>query len=215
MSASTSRGWWKAPTRFLPWRELIPVLPPTELSTWASSVVGICTKPTPRRSTAAAKPARSPTTPPPKATTRSSRPTFSAISHSTACSSPAQPLVASPGSSSSTDDGDAGLGEAGAQRRQVQARDPALGQDGDTRAAEQRRDLGAGPRQQPGADADRVGARAERDRDGRLAHGAIPASARQSAGQSRSRAATAARIARAIASWLAPRRLSTMTSASA
>ena len=47
VSASTSRGWWKAPIRFLPWAELMPVLPPTELSTWASSVVGTCTKPTP------------------------------------------------------------------------------------------------------------------------------------------------------------------------
>ena len=101
MSASTRRGWWKAPTRFLPSGELIPVLPPTELSTWASSVVGICTKPTPRRRMAAAKPARSPITPPPKAITRSSRATFSAISHSTACSSAPQPLVFSPGGSAS------------------------------------------------------------------------------------------------------------------
>ncbi len=88
--------------RFLPCAELIPVLPPTELSTWARSVVGSCTKPTPRRRIAAAKPARSPITPPPKATTRSSRPTFSAISHSTARSRLAQPFVASPGGSSST-----------------------------------------------------------------------------------------------------------------
>ena len=46
----------------------MPVLPPTEESTWASSVVGTCTKSTPRSSIAAAKPARSPTTPPPSAT---------------------------------------------------------------------------------------------------------------------------------------------------
>ena len=39
-----------------PARALIPVLPPTELSTWASSVVGICTKSMPRRRIAAAKP---------------------------------------------------------------------------------------------------------------------------------------------------------------
>src|SRR3954468_19053815 len=44
MSASTIRGWWKAPTRFLPSERLIPVLPPTELSTWASRLVGTCTK---------------------------------------------------------------------------------------------------------------------------------------------------------------------------
>ena len=33
----------------------MPVLPPTEESTWASSVVGTCTKRTPRRTIAAAK----------------------------------------------------------------------------------------------------------------------------------------------------------------
>ncbi len=71
MSASTRRGWWKAPMRFLPWGELMPVLPPTDESTWASREVGACTKRTPRRSVAAANPARSPTTPPPSATTRS------------------------------------------------------------------------------------------------------------------------------------------------
>ena len=49
MSASTSDGWWKAPTRFLPSGELIAVLPPTLESTWASKVVGIWTKRTPRR----------------------------------------------------------------------------------------------------------------------------------------------------------------------
>ena len=49
MSAITRIGWWKAPIRFLPWRELMPVLPPTEESTCASSVVGTCTKSRPRR----------------------------------------------------------------------------------------------------------------------------------------------------------------------
>ena len=46
----------------------MPVLPPTEESTWASSVVGTWMKSTPRSSTEAAKPVRSPTTPPPSAT---------------------------------------------------------------------------------------------------------------------------------------------------
>ena len=63
------RGWWKAPSRFLPCRVLIPVLPPTELSTCDSSVVGTCTNGRPRSVVAAAKPARSPTTPPPSAIT--------------------------------------------------------------------------------------------------------------------------------------------------
>ena len=59
-------------------------LPPTEESTWESRVVGICTKSTPRRTVAAAKPARSPTTPPPRATTASVRVSPAAImaSHS-------------------------------------------------------------------------------------------------------------------------------------
>ena len=49
VSASTRRGWWKTPTRFLPCALLMPVLPPTEESTCASSEVGICTKFMPRR----------------------------------------------------------------------------------------------------------------------------------------------------------------------
>ena len=49
VSAKTAVGWWKLPTRFLPAARLIPVLPPTELSTCASSVVGTCTNATPRR----------------------------------------------------------------------------------------------------------------------------------------------------------------------
>ena len=48
VSASTASGWWKAPIRFLPPGWLTPVLPPTEESTCASSVVGTCRKPTPR-----------------------------------------------------------------------------------------------------------------------------------------------------------------------
>ena len=44
MSASTSAGCRNAPTRFLPCRALIPVLPPTLESTCASSEVGTCTK---------------------------------------------------------------------------------------------------------------------------------------------------------------------------
>ena len=54
-------------------RLLMPVLPPTEESTWASSEVGICTKFMPRRTMPAAKPVRSPMTPPPSAITASPR----------------------------------------------------------------------------------------------------------------------------------------------
>ncbi len=45
--ATTRTGWWKAPTRFFPWGELMPVLPPTEESTCDSKVVGACTTSTP------------------------------------------------------------------------------------------------------------------------------------------------------------------------
>ena len=47
---------------------MIAVFPPTEESTWASRVVGTWAKPTPRLSTPAANPVRSPITPPPSAT---------------------------------------------------------------------------------------------------------------------------------------------------
>ena len=72
-SMTTRRGCQKAPARFLPAGRSMATLPPTEESTWASRVVGTCTKSTPRRMVAAAKPARSPTTPPPRATTASVR----------------------------------------------------------------------------------------------------------------------------------------------
>mmetsp|Transcript_17002 Transcript_17002/g.57703 ORF Transcript_17002/g.57703 Transcript_17002/m.57703 type:complete len:212 (-) Transcript_17002:244-879(-) len=68
MSATTASGWWKAPIMFLPRGWFTPVLPPTDESTMAMSVVGTCTKDTPRWYTAAAKPHMSPTTPPPSAT---------------------------------------------------------------------------------------------------------------------------------------------------
>ena len=73
------------------------VLPPTEESTCASSVVGICTTAMPRRTMLAAKPARSPITPPPSAITQSRRssPISSRRSHSPA--SAAKLFVASPG----------------------------------------------------------------------------------------------------------------------
>ena len=59
------------------------VLPPTEESTAARSVVGICTQSTPRMYAAAAKPAKSPTTPPPNATTKSLRVSSRAAKNST------------------------------------------------------------------------------------------------------------------------------------
>ena len=49
VSTTTARGWWKAPTRFLPACVLTPVLPPTDESICARSVVGACRSATPRR----------------------------------------------------------------------------------------------------------------------------------------------------------------------
>src|ERR1700758_1111998 len=73
------------------------VLPPTEESTCASSVVGTCTQSSPRRTAAAQKPARSPTTPPPSAITTSPRSTFAAISASHTRSNMAMLFEPSPG----------------------------------------------------------------------------------------------------------------------
>ncbi len=42
VSIKTHWGWWKAPIMFLPRGWLTPVLPPTEESTMAITVVGIC-----------------------------------------------------------------------------------------------------------------------------------------------------------------------------
>ena len=76
----------------------MPVLPPTLESTWASRVVGICTKGRPRKVAAAAKPARSPTTPPPSAMTAVRRSTPRASRWSTSSAQPSTDFEASPGS---------------------------------------------------------------------------------------------------------------------
>src|SRR6478609_10909004 len=72
-SQSTPAGSWKEPTRFLPVRVLMPVLPPTAASTIPSRVVGTCTTRTPRSHVAATKPPTSVVAPPPKVTTTSER----------------------------------------------------------------------------------------------------------------------------------------------
>ena len=59
--------------------KLIPVLPPTELSTAARSVVGICMSCIPLANVEATKPAISPVIPPPIASIRVSRPNFCEI----------------------------------------------------------------------------------------------------------------------------------------
>ncbi len=97
-SITTPRGCQNAPTMFLPPGRLMPTLPPTELSTCASSVVGTCTNRSPRANVAATNPARSPTTPPPSATTTDLRsaPWSSICSHSSAATS--ADLLCSPAS---------------------------------------------------------------------------------------------------------------------
>jgi len=70
ISAKTARGWWKEPIKFFPILEFIPVLPPTELSTWDKRVVGTWIKLIPLNTIEAENPAMSPTTPPPNAIIR-------------------------------------------------------------------------------------------------------------------------------------------------
>ncbi len=48
VSAITASGWWKAPIMFFPSGWFTPVLPPTDESTWARSVVGTWMNGTPR-----------------------------------------------------------------------------------------------------------------------------------------------------------------------
>src|SRR5919198_204850 len=80
----------------------MPVLPPTDESTCASRLVGTWMKSRPRRTLAAAKPARSPTTPPPSATTRSPRSILAAISASQTRSNVA--MLFEPGEHAAADD---------------------------------------------------------------------------------------------------------------
>ena len=63
----TILGWWKDPTKFFPCLTFIAVLPPTEESTCARSVVGIWIKSIPLNIIELMNPARSPITPPPSA----------------------------------------------------------------------------------------------------------------------------------------------------
>ena len=68
----------------------------------------------------------------------------------------------------------------GRKRLEMQRRDRRVGDDGAMRAGRERRDMGAGGVDQPGADQDRVGARAERDVDARpRAAPATPAAVRR------------------------------------
>ena len=48
VSIQTPEGWWKAPMMFLARGWLIPTLPPTALSTWASKLVGTIRRGRPR-----------------------------------------------------------------------------------------------------------------------------------------------------------------------
>ena len=65
ISIITLLGWKKVPIKFLPYFVFRPFLPPIELSTWESKVVGINIKLTPLKTVLAIKPDRSPTVPPP------------------------------------------------------------------------------------------------------------------------------------------------------
>ena len=118
----------------------------------------------PRRRIAAAKPARSPITPPPKAThhvvaARPSRRSAIRRRGRTAASpwSPRPPAAPAPPTAMPPSPARSAARCSAATRLVGQHRHP--------RPAQQRRDLGAGPRQQPGADPHLVGARAKRHPD--------------------------------------------------
>jgi len=87
----------ECPDKILAVTRIEPVLPPTELSTWARRVVGIWMKPVPRLVMAAANPVRSPITPPPSAITVSERSTLRSSRASTRPSSALKLFVVSPG----------------------------------------------------------------------------------------------------------------------
>ena len=95
-STNTRRGCRNAPTRFFPAGVSTPVLPPTLLSTMASSVVGTWMYGIPRNRVAATNPATSPTTPPPTATTHASRPYPRSISRSWRSATVSRVLAPSP-----------------------------------------------------------------------------------------------------------------------
>ena len=80
----------------------MPVLPPTDESTCASSVVGTWMNGTPRMKHAAAKPAMSPTTPPPSDTTVVRRSAFIPSRASKMAFTESQVLCDSPSGSSTT-----------------------------------------------------------------------------------------------------------------
>ena len=149
----------------------MPVLPPTELSTWASSVVGICTKSMPRAAGwPAAKPVRSPTTPPPSAT--STRRDRDARQH--AIQQPAESVELLAAFACRYDELaalDAGLVQGRLELRQVKRAD---GRVADDDGAAWLRGLGnqrAGPIQQALADQNVVGALAQCYGNGEVAHG--------------------------------------------
>ena len=143
----------------------MPVLPPTEESTCASSVVGTWTRCMPRSVTPAAKPARSPTTPPPSATTASRRSIRAARSPSTTFARAAKLFDASPGGMVTTTCVDAGRGEALGEAPEMKSGDGLVGDDRDARARQAAGDLDAGEVDDAAADQDVVGALAEVDGD--------------------------------------------------
>ena len=95
-STMTAAGWWKAPTRFLPSGRSTAVLPPIELSSWATSVVGTWISGTPAQVDRGQEAGASPSAPPPIATSGSPRSTRRSASARAACSIRLRRLAASP-----------------------------------------------------------------------------------------------------------------------
>ena len=187
----------------------MPVLPPTEESTCASSEVGIWMKFMPRRTMPAAKPARSPITPPPSAMTASPRSSRAARTRSHHILRRCEALGLLAGRQDDSDIADAGRVEAGGQSRKMRGSDVLVGDDSSADPWQARCDLAAGARDQAVADQDVVGTLAEPDIDGRqrgtCCHAAAPSIA--------ARRSTRASITSSAITSLRSSRVSTVTSA--
>ena len=151
--------------RFLPCRELIPVFPPTDESTCASNVVGTWMKSRPRRTAAAAKPARSPITPPPSATIRSPRSIRAARRSSQTFSNWLKLLLDFTRRHNDAEGGKSGGGKRALRRFQMVPGNVLVGHDGNLCPRPKRGGFRTQLGQQAAADDNVVGARTQRHRD--------------------------------------------------
>ena len=198
VSASTSRGWWKAPIRFLPWRRVDP-----GLAADRAVDLGEQRRRDLHEADAAAQHGRG------EAGEVADDPAAEGDDEVVAADllgdqpldrllEPGPALGRLPGLELEHRRGDAGFGQARPAAPAGAAPRPGASVRTATRGRRSSGAISAPARaSSPGPMRIVVGALAERDRDGRLAHGAIPSSARQSAPGSRGRARRPRRGSRA------------------